>query len=300
MSILVVGSVAFDSVKTPFGEVENVLGGAANYFSMAAHFFSPVRLVGVVGEDFPESHIAYLESKKICTKGLSRVSGKTFHWRGEYGDDLSQAKTLSTCLNVFEHFNPKLPQDYLETEYVFLANIDPNLQLHVLRQVNRPQLVVSDTMNFWIDLKRKELEQTLKEVDILLINEAEARQLTSASNLMEAAQKIHPLGPEAVVIKRGEYGCFLSFHGKVFELPAYPVKEVRDPTGAGDAFAGGFIGHLAREKRPLDEMLLKRAMVYGTILASFNIEDFSFNRLMEIGCEDIELRYQRFREMITL
>ncbi|MEK7790906.1 MAG: PfkB family carbohydrate kinase, partial [Deltaproteobacteria bacterium] len=240
MSILVVGSVAFDSVKTPYGEVENVLGGAANYFSMAARFFSPVRLVGVVGDDFPENHITYLESKKICTKGLSRLPGKTFHWRGEYGDDLSQARTLSTSLNVFEHFNPELPTNYRESEYLFLANIDPDLQLRVLQQMEKPKLIVSDTMNFWIDRKRSALERILRSVHLLLINEGEARQLTSEDHLIDAAKKIHELGPSGVVIKRGEYGSFLSFDGKIFVLPAYPLKEVRDPTGAGDTFAGGF------------------------------------------------------------
>ncbi len=299
MSILVVGSVAFDSVKTPSGEVENVLGGAANYFSMAAHFFSPVRLVGVVGDDFPKSHIEYLESKKICTKGLSCAPGKTFHWRGEYGDDLSQAKTLSTHLNVFEHFNPELPKDYRKTEYLFLANIDPDLQLRVLQQMEKPKLVISDTMNFWIDRKRPELERVLRSVHILLINEGEARQLTSQNHLIDAAKKIHELGPWGVVIKRGEYGSFLYFDGKIFALPAYPVKEVRDPTGAGDTFAGGFIGYLARERRPLDEMLLKRAMAFGTILASFNIEDFSFNRLMEISWSDIESRYHQLLSSVN-
>lgn len=294
------GSVAFDSVKTPYGEVENVLGGAANYFSMAARFFSPVRLVGVVGDDFPENHITYLESKKICAKGLSRVPGKTFHWRGEYGNDLSQAKTLSTSLNVFEHFNPELPKNYRESEYLFLANIDPDLQLRVLDQMEKPKFIALDTMNFWIDRKRSALERILRSVHLLLINEGEARQLTSENRLIDAAKKIHELGPRGVVIKRGEYGSFLYFDGKIFVLPAYPVKEVRDPTGAGDTFAGGFIGYLAREKRSLDDMLLKRAMAYGTVLASFNIEDFSFNRLMEIGCEDIDLRYQHFREMIAL
>lgn len=300
MSLLVVGSVAFDSVKTPYGDVENVLGGAANYFSMAAHFFSPICLVGIVGDDFPQGHIDYLTTKKICTKGLTRVPGKTFHWRGEYGAELSEAKTLSTCLNVFEYFQPTLPKEYRETDYLFLANIDPDLQLHVLNQMSRPKLVVLDTMNFWIERKCRELKRVLKEVDILLINEAEARQLTSQVSLMAAASTIHELGPRGIVIKRGEYGSFLSFEGKIFPLPAYPVKEVRDPTGAGDTFAGGFIGYLAREKRSLDEKLLKRAMAYGTILASFNIEDFSFNRLMEITSSDIESRYSHFMEMMTL
>ena len=299
MSIIVVGTVAFDSVKTPYGEAEKVLGGSANYFSMAAHFFTSVRLVGVVGEDFPDQHIRYLKSKKICTKGLTRLRGKTFYWRGEYGSDLNEAKTLVTDLNVLALFNPVLPSDYCQTEYVFLANIDPDLQSHVLGQVHRPKLVVSDTMNFWIEGKLESLKRTISQVNILLINETEARELSGESNLLRASRVIRKMGPEIVVIKRGEYGAMLDQAGKIFMVPAFPLDHVKDPTGAGDTFAGGFLGFLVKSEDPYDHATLRKAMVYGTVMAAFTVQDFSFNRLTEISWSDIENRYSQMLAMIS-
>lgn len=300
MSVVVVGSVAFDSVKTPSGQANKVLGGAANYFSMAAHFFTPVKLVGVVGEDFPDQHVRYLESKSICTKGLTRAVGKTFFWEGEYGDDLNEAKTLTTDLNVFETFNPELPQEYRESDYVFLANIDPELQLRVLDQVHSPKVVVLDTMNFWIDGKLQALKKTISRVHILMINEGEAKSLSGESNLIRAGRVIRKMGPEIVVIKRGEYGALLDCRGKISVIPAFPLDEVKDPTGAGDTFAGGFLGYLVKSGDTLNERALKRAMMYGTVMASFNVQDFSFNRLTEISWNDIEKRYQDLLDIISV
>lgn len=296
MSILVVGSVAFDSVTTPFGEAKDVVGGSANYFSVAASFFSPVRLVAVVGEDFPEAHLAFLRSRGIDLRGLERVPGKTFRWVGEYGFALNEARTLDTQLNVFAAFAPKIPDDYRDSPVVFLANIDPDLQREVLRQVKRPALVAMDTMNYWIEGKPDALKQTLAMVDLLVINDAETRQLAGDPNLMAAAAKIRKMGPRVLVIKRGEYGALLFNDGEWFAAPAYPLEVVRDPTGAGDCFAGGFIGYLA-SRMQFDDAALRRAMIMGSVMASFNVEAFSLDRLRSLAAPEIAARYRAFRRL---
>ncbi|NOQ52309.1 MAG: sugar kinase [Desulfuromonadaceae bacterium] len=294
MSILVVGSVAFDSIKTPFGEVDEVLGGSACYFSTSASFFTDVSLVAVVGEDFPEEHVDFLQSRNIDLAGLQRGSGETFRWKGRYEYDLNEAHTLETHLNVFESFQPELPENYRDAEYVFLANIDPELQLEVLQQVKNPQLVACDTMNFWIEGKKEALIKTLARVDILAINEAEVRQLADEPNLVKAAQIVRDFGPKTLVVKRGEYGVLMFGEGSIFSAPAYPLEEVFDPTGAGDTFAGGFIGYLAAT-RNFDEHNLRKAIVFGTVMASFTVEKFSLDRLKEIDYPEIEARFRRIK-----
>ena len=292
MSIVVVGTTAFDSVRTPYGAAEKVLGGSANYFSMAASFFTPIKMVSVIGEDFPENHLEYLASRNVCTKGIAKLLGKTFHWKGQYERDLSEAETLETHLNVLEQFKPALPNEYRKCEYVFLANIDPDLQQQVLEQMESPKVVACDTMNFWISLKKDALIQTLKRIDIFLLNEAEARQLSGESNLIRAAKKIHAHGPRIIIIKRGEHGALLYNEGRIFVLSAFPLETVQDPTGAGDTFAGGFMGYLAKSQNELDDTTLRKAIVYGTVMASFNVEDFSFNRLKTLDWGLIEQRYR--------
>ncbi|MBN1958925.1 MAG: sugar kinase [Desulfuromonadales bacterium] len=294
MSILVVGSVAFDSIATPFGQVEEVLGGSASYFSTAASFFTDVNLVAVVGEDFPREHIDYLNSRNIDLSGLQQSSGKTFRWKGRYDYNLNEAHTLETHLNVFEAFQPDIPDHYRNAEYVFLANIDPELQLDVLNQVSNPKLVACDTMNFWIAGKRHELIRTLAKVDILVINEAEVRQLADEPNLMKAAEIVRGFGPQTLVVKRGEYGVLMFGEGSIFSAPAYPLEEVFDPTGAGDTFAGGFVGYLAAT-RNLDEHNLRKAIVFGTVMASFTVEKFSLDRLKELDYNEIADRYRKIK-----
>ena len=298
MSIVVVGTVAFDTVETPWGRVEKILGGSANYFSMAAQFFCPVKMVGVIGEDFPESHLEYLNSKNICTDGIVRLDGKTFHWKGEYKRDLNEAITLNTHLNVLEQFDPQLPEHYRETQFVFLANFDPRLQKQVLGQVKKTKVVACDTMNFWIEGKPEALRETLKDVDILLLNEGEARLLSGKASLLRAAKEISDMGPHKIVIKRGEHGAMLYNEGNIFVVPAYPLETIHDPTGAGDTFAGGFMGYLAKSLDPLNDTTLRKAVVYGTVMASFTVEDFSFNRLKEIDWAHIEGRYTDLLKVI--
>lgn len=296
MSILVVGSVAFDTVRTPFGQAEEALGGSATYFSVAASFFANVRLVAVVGEDFPDQHLEFLRSRKVDLGGLQRVPGKTFRWVGEYGFDLNQARTLDTQLNVFADFAPKIPEAYRDSDVVFLANIDPDLQREVLRQVRRPALIAADTMNYWIANKAESLRQTLGLVDTLLINDAEARQLADEGNLAQAARKILAWGPKSLVIKRGEYGALMVNNGNWFAAPALPLEVVRDPTGAGDCFAGGFVGYLANTMN-FDDASVRKAMIMGSVMASFNVEAFSLNRLRTLTYEEIEARYRAFRRL---
>jgi sugar/nucleoside kinase (ribokinase family) len=296
MGLLVVGSVAFDSVETPFGKADNVLGGSATYFSTAASYFTGVQLVAVVGNDFPDKHIQFLKRRKIDVRGLQRTKGRTFRWKGRYDFDLNQAHTLDTQLNVFASFNPQLPEAYTETEYVFLANIDPELQLEVLRQVKQPKLVACDTMNFWIERKPRELKKTLKHVDILTINEAEARQLAQESNLVRAAKRIMSFGPGIIIVKRGEYGALMFSDSSVFSAPAYPLESVFDPTGAGDSFAGGFMGYLASVDST-DESSIRQAIIVGSVMASFDVEDFSLNRLKKLNTADIEDRYNAFKQL---
>jgi len=296
VSILVVGSVAFDSIRTPFGEAPEVLGGSANYFSTAASFFTPVRLVAVVGEDFPESHLEFLRSRGVDLTGLQRVPGKTFRWVGEYGRDFNEARTLETQLNVFASFTPRIPEALRDSEVVFLANIDPDLQREVLGQVRRPALVALDTMNYWITGKLASLKKTLGLIDLLVINDAETRQLAGEPNLMRAARTIQSWGPRTLIIKRGEYGALMLNGQEWFSAPAFPLETVRDPTGAGDCFAGGSMGYLASVMR-FDDAALRRAMIYGSVMASFNVEAFSLERLKTLTLPEIQTRFRAFRRL---
>ena len=296
MSLLVVGSVAFDSVKTPFGVADDVLGGSATYFSTAASYFTDVMLVAVVGEDFPEKHISFLKNRKIDVTGLQRSAGSTFRWKGEYGCDLNEAHTLETHLNVFESFKPQVPEQYKNPDVVFLANIDPVLQMEVLHQIKRPDIVACDTMNFWISGKKDELIKTLAEVDILLINEGEARELAGEPNLVKAARVVQSMGPSTLIVKRGEYGALMFGSDGIFSAPAYPLESVFDPTGAGDSFAGGFMGYLDNVKN-FDGASLRQAIIFGSVMASFNVEDFSLNRMKSLDYKEIESRYREFRTL---
>ncbi|MGW8311684.1 MAG: PfkB family carbohydrate kinase [Desulfuromonadales bacterium] len=296
MDILVIGSVAFDSVVTPFGKGDEVLGGSATYFSTSASFFTGVQMVAVVGEDFPDEPRQFLGSRGVDLAGLQTRPGKTFRWKGRYGYDLNEAKTIETHLNVFETFHPQLPETYRKAQYVFLANIDPELQLEVLQQVERPKLIACDTMNFWIEGKRQALVRTLSHVDFLVINEAEARQLAGEANLVKASRSILAMGPKTLVVKRGEYGVLVFSEHSVFSAPAYPLEEVFDPTGAGDTFAGGFMGYLAATNNLTDETI-RKATVFGSVMASFTVEDFSLNRLRQLQWSEIEERFRRFQAL---
>ena len=296
MDILVIGSVALDSVETPFGRGDEILGGSATYFSTSASFFTGVQLVAVVGEDFPEEPKRFLSDRGVDLAGLQTRPGKTFRWKGRYGFDLNEAQTLETHLNVFASFHPVLPEAYRQAKYVFLANIDPELQLEVLQQVERPQLVACDTMNFWIEGKRDALVRTLGHVDILLINEAEVRQLAGVANLVKASRAVLAMGPKTLVVKRGEYGVLVFNEHSVFSAPAYPLEEVFDPTGAGDTFAGGFMGYLAATNNLTDETI-RKATVFGSVMASFTVEDFSLNRLRHLDWAEIEGRFRRFQAL---
>jgi sugar/nucleoside kinase (ribokinase family) len=298
MGIVVVGTVAFDTVETPFGRGENVLGGSATYFSTSASFFTDVSLVAVVGEDFPDEHVQFLQSRAINTDGLQRIPGKTFHWTGKYGYDLNEAQTLDTQLNVLMEFRPDLPESYRDAEYLFLANIDPDLQMQVLEQVRKPRLVACDTMNFWISSKPEALKRVLQKVDIVVINEGEARQFTNESNLVKAARRIIALGCKRLVVKRGEYGVLMFTADSVFAAPAYPLEEVFDPTGAGDTFAGGFMGYLANTG-DLSEEGIRQAIVFGSVMASFNVEDFSLDRMKRLEYREIEARYKNFKALTS-
>jgi sugar/nucleoside kinase (ribokinase family) len=296
MDILVIGSVAFDSVETPFGRGDEVIGGSATYFSTSASFFTGVQLVAVVGEDFPEEPKEFLSSRGVDLAGLQTRPGETFRWKGRYGYDLNEAQTLETHLNVFETFHPQLPESYRKAEYVFLANIDPELQLEVLNQVERPKLIACDTMNFWIEGKREALVRTLGHVDILVINEAEVRQLADEANLVKASRAVLAMGPKTLVVKRGEYGVLVFTEHSIFSAPAYPLEEVFDPTGAGDTFAGGFMGYLAATNNLSDETI-RKATVFGSVMASFTVEDFSLNRLRKLSWSEVEDRFRRFQTL---
>jgi len=296
MALLVVGSVAFDSVRTPSGYADEILGGAATYFSVTASRFARVKVVAVVGEDFDERQMRVFTDRGIDIEGIERAAGKTFRWRGAYEGDMNVAQTLETQLNVFEQFSPKIPAHYLDCEYVFLANIDPVLQLHVREQLPRARWVGCDSMNYWIQGKPDELKRTLATVDVLVVNDGEARMLSGQQNLKRAAASIREMGPRIVVIKRGEHGVGLFTDGSDFFVPGYPLEEVRDPTGAGDTFAGGFMGHLARTG-DTSEANLRRAVVYGSVMASFAVEDFGVKRLLELTQEDIGRRFQEFKHL---
>jgi sugar/nucleoside kinase (ribokinase family) len=294
MSLLVVGSVAFDAIQTPYREAERVLGGAATYFSVAASYFVPVSLVGIVGEDFTAEDAAIFRGRRIDTTGLVRARGKTFFWAGRYSADMNDRTTLATELNVFANFNPQLPQSYRQLPYVFLANIDPTLQRSVLQQMRRrPKIVALDTMNYWIERTPAELRETLKHVDILMINDAETRQLSNEHNLLRAAVKILRMGPRTLVVKRGEFGAMLVHDSSVFLVPGLPLKEVQDPTGAGDSFAGGFMGFLASRGR-ITSADLRRAMVYGSVMGSFTVERLGLERLRRLSRSEINARARQF------
>jgi sugar/nucleoside kinase (ribokinase family) len=308
-SILAVGSIAFDSIQTPAGKAEKVLGGSVNYFSIAASFYAPIQVLGVVGEDFPSSHLKWLSERNVDTSGVQVVPGKTFHWAGSYDTNLNEAKTLSTALNVFEHFDPKLSAKHQDASYVFLANIDPILQTSVLDQVKRPKLVACDSMNYWISSKLDALKKTLKRVDIISINEGEAFLLSGEKNLTKASKIIREMGPSVVIIKRGEYGAMLFTQTGVFLAPAFPVELVKDPTGAGDSFAGAFMGSLAAAGASRDmakqdpakwESILRKAVLAGCVMASFTVEDFSFQRLARLEASELVARQKLLLEMIRV
>ena len=299
-SILVVGSVALDSVKTPEGETKDALGGSAVYFSLAARLFARVQLLGVVGTDFPAEHRAMLEGRGIDVSGLKAVEGKTFRWSGRYGKDLNCAKTLDTQLNVFKTFKPALSEDQKSAPVLFLGNIDPELQWEVLSQMEHPGLVACDTMNYWISSKKAALKEVLSRVDVFLVNDDEARKLTGEPNAVRAARKLAEWGPQVVVVKKGEHGALLVAGERVYAFPAYPVEKVLDPTGAGDSFAGGFLGYLAFVGGIGDVRQVKRAMLYGSVAASFNVEDFSTRRLESLTLELVRARYRDFLERLTV
>ncbi len=296
MSILVVGSVAYDTVETPFGRAQRVLGGSASYFSVAASFFAPVNLVGVVGQDFGEEQLAAFRGRPIDTEGLERMEGKTFHWQGRYSLDLNSRDTICTDLNVFEFFKPKIPARYRGSEVVFLGNIDPVLQRDVLEQVEKPRLVACDTMNFWIQGKAAELRKTLAKTQVLLVNDSEARELSGEWNLVKAARAIRAMGPSIVVVKKGEHGVLMFDERGAFAAPAFPLETVFDPTGAGDTFAGGFMGYLAGAGETSDAVL-RRAVIMGSTLASFCVEAFSLDRLRTLTRAEIDARYRQFYEL---
>jgi sugar/nucleoside kinase (ribokinase family) len=299
MTVVVVGSMAFDTLQTPFGKREMALGGSANYFSMCASSFTDVRLCAVVGDDFPQEHVDLLGGRGIDCDGLLRTEGKTFHWSGKYGYDLNDAQTLGTDLNVFADFDPKLPESYRSADTVFLANIDPVLQRRVLEQVSDPKLVAMDTMNFWIEGSRAELEKTVSKVHMVFVNDAEARQFSGEHNIVKAAQAFQKLGPHTVVIKRGEYGALLfGPDGHTFFTPAYPLEDVFDPTGAGDTFAGGFLGWVDKASSGnFTDTVARQAMVMGSVMASYVVEDFSFDRVTKLDKKQIMERWEMFQRL---
>src|SRR5579875_136774 len=297
MSLLVVGSVAFDAIETPFGKVDRTLGGAASYFALAASHFVPVRMVAVVGQDFTDEHRAIFKGRKIDLSGLEHANGKTFFWAGRYSQNMNERTTLATELNVFADFKPTLPDTYLDTKHIFLGNIDPGLQRSVLQQINgRPRIVGLDTMNYWIEGSNAQLRETLKHVDILTINDDETRQLTGAHNLLRASRHVFKLGPKILIVKRGEHGALMVHPKFIFSVPAFPLEEVNDPTGAGDTFAGGFMGYLAKAGT-MSEQNLRRAMVYGSVLASFTVEKFGVERLAKVTPREIRDRARRFAKL---
>jgi len=296
--VLVVGSIALDSVQTPFGKADDVLGGSGTFFSASASHLTDVQLVGVVGNDYPLDKLRELEKRNVDLSGIEQADGPSFRWRGRYRHDLNSAETLETHLGVFSHFQPKIPAKWAEPDFLFLANIDPRLQLAVLKQVKRPRLVASDTMNFWIESRRPELLEVIKHVDLLTLNDGEARQLTEQTNLVKAAKWIMAHGPKHVIIKKGEHGAFLFREDHVFFAPAYPLETVYDPTGAGDSFAGGFIGYLARTG-DLSDANMRRAVVYGSAMGSFAVEKFSIERLMTVTKREIDERVRAFHQLVA-
>ena len=296
MSVLVVGTVAFDSIETPYGSAERILGGSASYFALGASFFTSARIVGVIGQDFPQEYLDLFNQRKIDLEGLKRDKGDTFHWRGRYHEDINVRDTLELHLNVLAGFVPQLPERYRDAEYVFLGNIDPAMQMEVLNQLRHMKLVVCDTMDYWIHESAEKLRKVLKRIEILVINDSEARLLSGHNNIVRAARAILKMGPKAVLIKRGEYGVLQFTDASIFATPAYPLEEVFDPTGAGDSFAGGFLGQLARSGDH-SQRGMRQAIVYGSVVASFTVEDFGVKRLTTASLSDIEERYQRFVQL---
>lgn len=297
MSLLVVGSVAFDAIETPFGKVDRTLGGAASYFALAASHFIPVRIVAIVGEDFTDKERAVFKGRKIDLSGLEHAAGKSFFWSGRYSQNMNERTTLATELNVFADFKPTLPDTYLDTRQVFLGNIQPDLQRSVLQQLNgKPRIVGLDTMNYWIEGSNAQLRETLKYVDVLTINDDETRQLTGEHNLLRASRHVFKLGPKILIIKRGEHGALMVHPKFIFSVPAFPLEEVHDPTGAGDTFAGGFMGYLAKAGN-MNEQNLRRAMVYGSVLASFTVEKFGVERLAKVTLREINDRARKFAKL---
>jgi len=306
MSIVAVGSIAFDSIATPSGRAENILGGSCTYFSLAASYFTDVRIVAVVGEDFTAEHEAVFRKRGIDTQGIEHAKGRTFRWGGQYLENLNEAKTDFTELNVFEKFQPRIPKQYMDSKFLFLGNIHPALQASVRQEMNGVRLTGGDTMNFWINRTREELLHTLKLMNVLLINDTEAKMIAAESNLPRAAQKVLAMGPQALVIKHGEYGATIFFREGAFGIgrhpfraPALPIEEVKDPTGAGDSFAGGFMGYLASQEE-LNREVLKRALFYGGVMGSFAVERFGTERLQQLTREEIDGRFQVFRELTHL
>ena len=298
MSLLVVGSIALDTVKTPVEEHADLVGGSASYAAVGASFFSPVKLVGVVGKDFPQSEFDFWKSRKIDIDGVQRVDGKTFRWSGEYAWDLNTRETRSVALNVFEHFKPKLPESYRKTDFVLLANIAPSLQSHVLDQMEKPRFVVADTMDLWIETTRSDLDVLLPRVDLLILNDSEARQITKETSLIKAGRKIQKMGPRYVAIKKGEHGALLfGEKNEFFSCGAYPLEDIHDPTGAGDTFAGGMAGYLAGTVTKVNFTDLRKAVIYGSVLASFTVEAFSLERLRKLSMDEIKERYETFKLM---
>jgi sugar/nucleoside kinase (ribokinase family) len=297
MPVLIVGSIALDTVKTQLEEHADLLGGSASYAALGASFFSPVNLVGIVGDDFPPSEFDFWKSRKIDSEGVQRVAGKSFRWSGEYAWDMNTRETRSVALNVFEHFRPDLPESYRETDFVLLANIAPALQSHVLDQMKRPRFVVADTMDLWIETTRPDLDALLPRVDLLILNDSEARELTKETSLIKAGRKIRKSGPKYVAIKKGEHGALLFGEGEFFSCGAYPLEDIHDPTGAGDTFAGGMAGYLASRKTDPTFADLRRAIIYGSVLASFNVEAFSLERLRTLTRDEITERYGMFKAM---
>ena len=299
MKLLVVGSIALDSVETPFGKEENILGGSASYFSLAASMFTDVCAVAVVGRDFPEEHLDLFRSKGIALNGVKREIGETFRWEGKYGYDLGDPETLGTHLNVFENFKPVLPEEYTDIEYVFLANIDPELQLSVLNQVKSPKVVACDTMNYWIENKPDALKEVIKRVDILMLNDSETRILAKEPRITHAARTVLELGPKVLIVKRGEYGALMFSKEGIFWAPSYPLEEVIDPTGAGDSFAGGFMGFIAGQG-VADHVGYKTAVVFGSVIASFTVENFSVKKLAQLRRSDVDKRFSAFLQLSRL
>jgi sugar/nucleoside kinase (ribokinase family) len=306
MSVLIVGSIALDDIKTQLAEHKDLLGGSASYGAVSASNFSPVNLVGIVGEDFPKEHIELFRKRGIDLAGLQIVPGETFRWSGEYMWDMNTRETRSVALNVFEHFTPTLPEGYHSTPIVLLANIAPDLQHHVLNQVSQARFVIADTMDLWINIAKEELVRLIARVDMLILNDGEARELTGETSLIKAGRRIREMGPSAVAIKKGEHGCLLFGDGQFFSCPAYPLEDIHDPTGAGDCFAGGLAGYLASrhlsdadlsEKKEIPFEYLRQAVVEGSVIASFNVESFSMDRLRAVSKADIAERYGIFRTL---